>query len=64
MKGKANWLEASSAIRSDHGAIFVSMELSRSIWLTTSRCGTRGRDNLRLGGTLSDVHERDFVVPI
>ena len=22
------------------------------------------RDNLHLGGTLSDVHERDFVVPI
>jgi len=36
MQGKANRLEASSAIRSDLGAIFVSMELSRSIWLITS----------------------------
>ena len=36
MQSKANRLEASSAIRSDLGAIFVSMELSRSIWLITS----------------------------
>ena len=32
----SNRLEAPSAIRSDLGAIFVSMELSRSIWLITS----------------------------
>ena len=36
MQGIANRLEAPSAIRSDLGAIFVSMELSRSIWLITS----------------------------
>ena len=30
MQGIANRLEAQSAIRSDLGAIFVSMELSRS----------------------------------
>ena len=36
MQVKANRLEASSAIRGDLGAIFVSMELSRSIRLITS----------------------------
>ena len=29
-------LEAASAIRNDLGAIFVSLELSRSTWLITS----------------------------
>jgi transposase len=32
----ANRSEASNAIRSDLGAIFVSLELSRSTWLITS----------------------------
>jgi transposase len=36
MQGKADRPEAPSAIRSDLGAIFVSLELSRSIWLITS----------------------------
>ncbi len=36
MQVKANRPEAPSAIRSDLGAIFVSLELSRSIWLITS----------------------------
>jgi transposase len=36
MQVKADRPEAPSAIRSDLGAIFVSLELSRSIWLITS----------------------------
>jgi transposase len=36
MQVKADRPEAASAIRSDLGAIFVSMELSRSSWLITS----------------------------
>ena len=36
MQGIADRPEAPSAIRSDLGAIFVSMELSRSTWLITS----------------------------
>lgn len=36
MQGIANQLEVSSVIRSDLAAIFVSLELSRSIWLITS----------------------------
>jgi transposase len=36
MQAIADRSEASSAIRNDLGAIFVSMELSRSTWLITS----------------------------
>jgi hypothetical protein len=36
MQVKADRPEAPSAIRSDLGAIFVSLELSRSTWLITS----------------------------
>jgi transposase len=32
----ADRLEAPAAVRTDLGAIFVSLELSRSIWLVTS----------------------------
>jgi len=36
MQVKADRPEAPSAIRADLGAIFVSLELSRSTWLITS----------------------------
>lgn len=36
--------EDQTAIRTDLGAIFVSLELSRSTWLVTSLCGWRGED--------------------
>ena len=36
--------EDQTAIRTDLGAIFVSLELSRSTWLVTSLAGWRGED--------------------
>jgi transposase len=54
-------VEASTAIRSDIGAIFVSLELSRSKWLVTSLspgAGEKMSQHLVRGGDLHGLFER------
>jgi transposase len=49
MQTVANRAEAPAAIRTDLGAIFVSLELSRSTWLTGALCATSGETRARTG---------------
>ena len=55
MQGIADRPEAPSAIRSDLGAIFVSMELSRSSWLITSLLPGGGEKMSKHGLPAGDI---------
>src|SRR5258706_10796881 len=55
MQIKSEHPQAATAIRSDLGAIFVSLELSRSIWLITSLSPGNGETMSRHGVPAGDV---------
>ena len=61
MRAAVNWPEAPTAIQTDLGAIFVSLELSRTTWLITSLSPGGGekmsKHSVRGGAVAAFEHE-------